>query len=681
MNIWLCDLTYDQQVIAADTMPTNIGYLAAYILGKSNNKNTFRLFKYPSKLVKAIDEDQLPDIIGFSHFVWNSALDIEFAKKIKKLKKNIVVVFGGLQYPEEDFKKKNFLEDHKEIIDFYVYKEGEIAFLNLVNLLHHYNLDIEKIKKNNKIVGVHYRIDKGEFNLGPPAQRVKDLMSIPSPYLTGLMDEFFDENLMPVLTTNRGCPFTCTFCAEGNKYYSIVNKLNVSRVRDELTYIAKKITNLKTRTRKDVYISDSNFGMYKEDLIIADVFAEIKKEYKWPEYILATTGKNHKTRVIEVSNKLEGDLKLSGSVQSLDPVVQKNIKRENINTQQLMDLSKESLQSGANTYSEMILGLPGDSLAGHKKSLEIVINAKYSFVLSWQLVVLKGTEIDDSETREKFKLQTKYRVLNKSYGNYEFINSKNLAVAEIEEIVVGGKDLSFEDYINARIFHLVINIFYNDNFLYTFMKIIDDLKINRYDWVNEISLQCIKNKKINGLFEDFKNETKSELWDNKEDVIEFVSKSENIKKFIDGEYGANLLAKYRIIAVTKFMREILNIAKNSTKQILIKNQISLKSLNLDIFLNEVEQFEFLKKKEFFVPDLKDEKSFFEYDIIKFLDDKNNLSNFSGKINQNIKFYRKESLNKIIKRGSEVYGTTYAGIYKQITRSNISKLYRDCKYEN
>ena len=107
----------------------------------------------------------------------------------------------------------------------------------------------------------------------------------------------------------------------------------------------------------------------------------------------------------------------------------------------------------------------------------------------------------------------------------------------------------------------------------------------------------------------------------------------------------------------------------------------MKSLNLDIFLNEVEQFEYLKKKQFFVPDLKDEKSFFEYDIIKFLDDKNNVSNFSRKINQNIKFYRKDSLNKIIKRGSEVFGTTYAGIYKQITRSNISKLYRDCKYEN
>ena len=76
-------------------------------------------------------------------------------------------------------------------------------------------------------------------------------------------------NLMPVITTNRGCPFTCTFCVEGNKYYSVVNKLNAERVRDELTYIAEKVKNSNSPTRKDVYISDSNFGMYKEDLIVA----------------------------------------------------------------------------------------------------------------------------------------------------------------------------------------------------------------------------------------------------------------------------------------------------------------------------------------------------------------------------------------------------------------------------
>ena len=81
MKIWLCDLTYDQQVIAADTMPTNIGYLASYAMQNCDFESSYRLFKYPTKLVKAIDNDELPDLIGFSNFTWNSALSLSFAKK------------------------------------------------------------------------------------------------------------------------------------------------------------------------------------------------------------------------------------------------------------------------------------------------------------------------------------------------------------------------------------------------------------------------------------------------------------------------------------------------------------------------------------------------------------------------------------------------------------------------
>ena len=67
------------------------------------------VFKYPTKLVKAIDNDELPDLIGFSNFTWNSALSLSFAKKIKELKKEIIVVFGGLEYHDDDDRKIEFL--------------------------------------------------------------------------------------------------------------------------------------------------------------------------------------------------------------------------------------------------------------------------------------------------------------------------------------------------------------------------------------------------------------------------------------------------------------------------------------------------------------------------------------------------------------------------------------------
>src|SRR3972149_4639162 len=67
------------------------------------------------------------------------------------------------------------------------------------------------------------------------------LNDIPSPYLTGLFDKFFKHAGIPLIETNRGCPFTCTFCQQGGEYYTKVVHFDVSRVREEIMYIADRI--------------------------------------------------------------------------------------------------------------------------------------------------------------------------------------------------------------------------------------------------------------------------------------------------------------------------------------------------------------------------------------------------------------------------------------------------------
>ena len=51
-----------------------------------------------------------------------------------------------------------------------------------------------------------------------------DLSQIPSPYLSNRLDEFLDGKLLPITQTNRGCPFTCTFCTEGQRYWTKVEE-------------------------------------------------------------------------------------------------------------------------------------------------------------------------------------------------------------------------------------------------------------------------------------------------------------------------------------------------------------------------------------------------------------------------------------------------------------------------
>ena len=67
------------------------------------------------------------------------------------------------------------------------------------------------------------------------------LDQIPSPYLMGSMDKFFDnEELAPMIETVRGCPYACTFCCWGDPSVNKLRQFSVDRVKAEIDYIAEK---------------------------------------------------------------------------------------------------------------------------------------------------------------------------------------------------------------------------------------------------------------------------------------------------------------------------------------------------------------------------------------------------------------------------------------------------------
>src|SRR2546430_320385 len=78
--IWLADLTYTQQTVAADVMPQAVGGIATFTEAHVELVEPIRIFKYPERLVEAIEAGRLPAVIGFSNYIWNHALSREFAK-------------------------------------------------------------------------------------------------------------------------------------------------------------------------------------------------------------------------------------------------------------------------------------------------------------------------------------------------------------------------------------------------------------------------------------------------------------------------------------------------------------------------------------------------------------------------------------------------------------------------
>lgn len=674
MKIWISDLTYDQQIIAADAMPLNVASIASYAKSNIPGEHEYRIFKYPGTLINALDREGVPDVIGFSNFIWNSKLSLAIAEYAKRLREDTVVVFGGLHYPMQESRQKKWLSTHP-FVDFYVIKEGEVAFSYLIKALQDGGMDVLEVKKKD-IEGVHYKRDDESFHMGCPAPRIKNLSDIPSPYLNKMMDEFFDGRLMPLLTTNRGCPFKCHFCTESSQYYNKVNRRNVDQVIEEIDYIGRKMNaNQKEGGRMDVYITDSNFAMYKQDYEICLALNKAKKKYGWPAYIQASTGKNAKERVLRNVGALGGGLRLSGSVQTLDPEVMHNIQRENIDARTLMDFAKIGANLETNSYSEVILALPGDSLRAHMYTLENLINSKFDFILPRQLVILPDTPMSDDSYLEEYGMKTKFRVLTKSYGNYKTVSGEVLSCAEIEEICVEGKNMNFDDYLTSREVHLIINGFYNDRFFHGALRILDLHDIPRWEWVHRIWLGLKKDETISNLFDSFQEETKRELWDSEEDLIKCTSSRESIADYLDEKMGTNLLAKYRIILFLEHLDEICKIAVNSARE-LVRVKGSL-SDTLDKIFDQLIVFEKETRRDLFDPMAVSGKALVTFDFPAFLkeDHLTNLERFILKEPKYLFFERDNEATKMLSAASALFGTSIMGLYKQMTRIPIKKLYR------
>ena len=67
-----------------------------------------------------------------------------------------------------------------------------------------------------EMFGVSSINSKGEFVTNKCLPKMRDITVLPSPYLEGTFDRLMKENpnerWLASWETNRGCPFSCTYC-------------------------------------------------------------------------------------------------------------------------------------------------------------------------------------------------------------------------------------------------------------------------------------------------------------------------------------------------------------------------------------------------------------------------------------------------------------------------------------
>lgn len=665
-KIWLADFTHTGLGLASDAVPAAIGMIAEFVEYNCANIAPIEIFKYPDDLSHKIKTSQ-PDVIGFSNYVWNSNLSYTFIEAIKEKYPDIVVVWGGPNAPSEEEELIGFLENHSAV-DFYIVKEAEIAFAKLITELQacQYKVsDVDGTKLPNAVFRKNGLVKVSNF-----LERVMDLESVPSPYLSGRLDSFLDGRLMPIIQTNRGCPFSCSFCTEGQTYWNKVRKKSSSIISKELQYISNFLSRLGPKTRSDLLIADSNFGMFPEDLETCKVIANSQKQNGYPTYINVATGKNKKERVLEAARLVNGAMKLAGSVQSLDKDVQANMKRSNISSDQIIDMALEAKEIGTNTYSEVILCLPGDTKHAHFETLRTLVNADFSTISMYQLMILPGTEFGLETSIEKYQMQLKYRAIPRAFGKYNVLGiTKN--IVEVEAVCVSNNTMSYEDYLECRRLNLFINIFFNDRIFEQTLIILRFLKVDIFNFLITL-MNDRSNTSVNHLVDNFIEETKVELYDNPEMVLKLFESEGSFQRYLNGDLGSNLIFKFKSLSMTEYFPEICNLMSKNLTELSARSGFRKKQLDL---LKESVEFRKLQIENIFSGDFKAKKKKFNFSFNKISEQYVHCLDEVQHKPYTVTFTFTKEQKKEILNYLSLFGGDITGISRILSRARLTSFFR------
>ena len=509
MKIFLADLTYDT-IKTNYTMPLNIGFIGSVIKERFGHKVDLSLYKYPTILDQTLDKIQ-PDILGLSHYSWNSRLNRVFLQKVKRMNPDTITVMGGPNISTDPSDIKKFLFNNP-LLDYYILNEGEDPFAELVNNL--------LLNRSSKIPKGCAKLINGELHYDPIDFKSKEkVIDNPSPYLSGLLDDFLqDDNFIPMLESNRGCPYKCVYCAWGASALSKIRTRPLDQVYQEIDYIAK------SSSKKSVWIfCDANFGILKRDIDIAKSLRRVMKKNGIPYELVLWDSKNSSQRNIDIAKIIGNENRGLLAVQSLDEKVLLNSGRGNIKLSHFKKQISFYHENKLETETDILIGLPGESAESHLNTLKGAFDMGFDWVIPTNIRLIEGTEYAEKKFRDQYQIKTKFRPIFGAYGTYD-----GKMTFEVEESVRATKDMTEEELNHFKIYHWMIGFLWSGNILKPI------LKLGYKHGVNPVSvfdrLINTNNQTLKNLFKKIEDESMKEWFDTSEEIVAYYEKPTNFNK-------------------------------------------------------------------------------------------------------------------------------------------------------
>jgi radical SAM superfamily enzyme YgiQ (UPF0313 family) len=565
-KIYLADLAHTYSVDNSSlTVPLNIGYIAAsteFQLGQTVN---IKLFKHPEKLLAAIHTEP-PEIIGFANYGWNSELNHAIGTYIRHRIANILIVAGGPNIDSDRNNRRAFLEKHN-YLDFLVIDGGEQSFAELVaNWQENDGINLEQLPSNLAFLA-NNNLHETETR---PLKKV--LGDIPSPYLNGHLDEFLDLGMVPMLETNRGCPFKCTFCAWGSASKDLVQRLDFDQTLAEIAYIGPRSNS------RNWIVCDANFGILKRDVAIAQAIRHIYDAYGNPKKCHIWLAKNATKRNLEIGEIL-GDMTVPVmAVQSLDSDVLKNIKRDNISLDTYATYQQEFHKIGAQTYSDLIVPLPGESLNSHLSGLRRLVDLGVDEIQNHNMRLLAGAETNDPKVRKQFNFKSRYRLIHGDAGIYRSPDGDEVRAFEFEESLRSTSSMCEDELFYLRKLHFLVDFCWNLEVYKPLLKLCQEFGVNPIDVLVRLIEYSIssEHEPLKDFFDQLDAYSTDEWFDSPDEIKQHFSIEDNFQQLINHHYE-KLNIKFSLLLLRETKNDLDDCLKLSIKSF---DKIPLNTLDI-----------------------------------------------------------------------------------------------------
>ena len=430
-------------------LPYSVGCLQAYAEKKLRDRAQFDFLlpvykrMNPHEAVKPLVG---ADIVFFSLYVWNEQMSYAIARLLKKNNPNVIIAVGGPQIPRHMPTAPGLVEHYLQkncFIDMAVHGEGEQPFVAILeNILGDWK----------QIPSISYLSADGALVRTLKADRLprEEIWCAPSPYLEGVFNPLMkanpNEKWMVLWETDRGCPYSCTFCGWGGLVQQKVYQFSAERVCRELEWIAE-------RKIEFVFCANANFAIFDRDVQIAQYAADMKKKYGYPHVLSVQNAKNAAERVFQAQYLLAKAGLNKGvtlAFQSRDPQTLQATRRSNISSEGFRELQARFMREGIETYSDMILALANETYDSFSDGVSATIkDGQHNRIQFGNLSNLPDAEMYDPLYRECYGMITQKNRIVTYHGS---IFNPEWEVDEFEELIIATDSMPRDEWVRARTF-------------------------------------------------------------------------------------------------------------------------------------------------------------------------------------------------------------------------------------